>query len=225
MVTELRVEAETLRAHQLRMRRLGRLLTAISVTVAIVAPLVSLYLGLLSLLGVLGVVFGVDMLVRASRGLRRSEPLHVRIEDNFLTARYGQDAPTLDRRALLAGQSFPDHLQLVVGEPGVKTDQVELPLGDARDATVERLRAEHGLTIGDRPAVGVHIARAFALVPAGVLLLFAAYRAVTLLIVGGVVVGLAQLGTLGLALFFGLALLGATLQIFRITRGWTRRES
>lgn len=217
----LRIPEARMREHHARMRRVGAALLGACVLVAAAALYVSLNLAMIAVVAALGVVFAVDTLRRAARGLAARGDLVVTIDGRVVTEGRDDGAAAGHTAPLLSAQAFPDHVQVVVGQAPAQLRQIELPVqGDERGRLLEVLRGPAGLAVGERPPVGLHFAIGLTVVPAVVIAGFIAYRAVVLVAAVGMLAALQALGpeafVAGLALLAGLAVV---LVVRRMARG------
>ena len=216
----IRVDAETMRRHHLRMKRIGTVALFVCITVAVLVPLISVYISILSVVALVGVVFGVDALLRARRGLAKTGDLEVVFTGKNVSARYGAEQPHVLDQPILGGQAFPDHLQLVAGVAPSPLFQIEIPMSDAERAVhLERIRQHHHVFAPDRRPVALNLAFALTIVPLIVIPVFLVVTAIGAVIRLGVVAGIFALGPkLGLAALLLGSLLGALVTIRRIRR-------
>jgi hypothetical protein len=201
MRLDLRIDERTLRAHDVRMRRIALVLLPACGIVPVAATAVAVELSFVAIGALVGLIIGVDMLVRARRGLAARGDLSATFEGREVTwGREGSGAAFRGGRAISresgtvsSAQAFPDHVQLVIGAyPRVR--QLELPVtGDERARLLAHLR-EHGVAAGERAPVALRLATVLTLGPAIAMAAVFAWRAVVLATVVGIAVTLRATG-------------------------------
>jgi hypothetical protein len=183
------------------MRRIALVLLPACVIVPIAATAVAVELSFVAIGAIVGLVVGVDMLLRARRGLAARGDAIATFEGREVTwGREGSGAPfrgggALSRESgtVSAAQAFPDHVQLVIGAyPHLR--QLELPVtGDERARLLAHLR-EHGVAARERAPVALRLATLLTVGPALAIAVVFAWRAVVLATFVGIAMTLRSMG-------------------------------
>jgi hypothetical protein len=216
----IRVDEERHKGHHRRLRRIGAVMTFACVAIGVAAPLLSVYLSIVSMIQAIGLVFAIDMWLRAGRGLRRSGGLNVGFDGPRVTVWHDGAAPLVVAEPVTSAVAYPDFVMLVAGTDYRRLHQVELALEPpARDALLRALSSSRVTVRTARFSRVGEILFALTVVPLLVALGYLAYRAVLLLALGGIVALLHQLpANVGLALFFLFGAAGLVLLLVRLVR-------
>jgi hypothetical protein len=164
--TTLRLAPSQLVEHGERMHRLALVLIGSSLVVGIAAPIVSLYLGILVPVAIVGAVVGASIWRRAHRQ-QTGLPRVVTFRGRTITE--GPDgAPEIVDQPVLGARAFARHLEVIAGTttPKVSVHQIEVPYdAEERLRLMSRLRSEHGIAVVDKGPYARHLLWAFTVVP------------------------------------------------------------
>ena len=213
-----RVEPDARLAFHRRMQHVALALGGSCVVVGVVAPLLLIHLAILSLVAAIGVVFAVDMGLRARRGLARPEALVLRLDAaGRITVCYEGHDPHVVAQPVGVGQAFADHVQLVAGQSGQRLYQVEIPVPPERRRALLAWLERGAVRPQPRGSVARHFAWGLTVVPALVFAGYLVYRVVVLaLLAGGLAAVMALPTELGLGVLSILVLLGLGLWLRRL---------